>query len=189
MRISVHYRIVANNVANNVANIVANIVDESGGKYMQKATFAAGCFWGVQLDFDKVEGVTSTVVGYIGGHMDHPTYEDICTGDTHHAEAVEVMFDPAIVTFEQLVDIFWHSHNPTTLNQQGPDYGSQYRSAVYYHSEDQKKTAEASKKDCDGSDLWPSPIVTEITQASKFWQAEDYHQKYLAKRNIAISCH
>ncbi len=156
---------------------------------MQKATFAAGCFWGVQLDFDKLEGVISTVVGYIGGHVEQPTYEAVCEGHTQHAEAVEVMFDPAIVTFEQLLDVFWQCHNPTTLNQQGPDYGSQYRSAVYFHSDEQKEIAEASKKNCDDSGLWPSPIVTEITRASQFWQAEDYHQKYLEKRNITISCH
>ena len=156
---------------------------------MQKATFAAGCFWGVQLDFDRLEGVTSTVVGYIGGHVEQPTYEAICTGDTQHAEAVEIIFDPAIVSFEQLLGVFWQCHNPTTLNCQGPDYGSQYRSAVYYHNEEQQKIARASKKDCDGSQLWPDLIVTEIAPAGQFWQAEDYHQKYLEKRNIAISCH
>lgn len=156
---------------------------------MEKATFAAGCFWGVQLDYDKVDGVRSTVVGYSGGQLDNPSYEDICSGQTGHAEVVDVSFDPEIVSYEALLDLFWHSHNPTTLNRQGPDSGTQYRSAIYYHSEDQKRIAELSRTACDGSDLWPDPIVTEITRAEHFWPAEDYHQKYLEKRNIKISCH
>lgn len=156
---------------------------------MEKTTFAAGCFWGVQLDYDKLEGVLSTVAGYIGGHTENPAYEDVCSGQTDHAEAVEVVFDPEIVTFEQLLDFFWQCHNPTTLNRQGPDSGSQYRSAIYFHSLEQRKTAERSRAACDASDLWPDPIVTEITRADKFWPAEDYHQKYLEKRNITISCH
>lgn len=156
---------------------------------MEKAIFAAGCFWGVQLDYDKMEGVISTVVGYMGGHVEKPTYEQICTGETNHAEAVEVVFDPEIITFEQLLDFFWQCHNPTTLNRQGPDSGSQYRSAIFYNSEQQRRLAEKSRKDCDGSGLWSDPIVTEITRADKFWPAEDYHQKYLENRNISISCH
>lgn len=156
---------------------------------MEKATFAAGCFWGVQLDYDRVEGVLSTVAGYIGGHRENPTYEEVCGGQTNHAEAVEIVFDPDIVTYEQLLDFFWQCHNPTTLNRQGPDSGSQYRSALYYHSEEQQRTAEKSRADCDASDLWPDRIVTELVGADKFWPAEDYHQKYLEKRNITISCH
>ncbi|MCF8473343.1 MAG: peptide-methionine (S)-S-oxide reductase MsrA [Emcibacter sp.] len=156
---------------------------------MEKATFAAGCFWGVQLDFDKIEGVISTTVGYIGGHTENPSYEEVCTGKTNHAEAVEVAFDPTIVSYDYLLDIFWQCHNPTTLNRQGPDCGSQYRSAIFYHSDEQNKIAEKSKSDCNKSDLWSDPIVTEITPAHKFWPAEDYHQKYLEKRNITISCH
>lgn len=156
---------------------------------MEKATFAAGCFWGVQLGFDKLDGVISTLVGYMGGHTENPTYEAICTGQTNHAEVVEVTFDPDIISFGQLLDHFWQDHNPTTLNRQGPDSGSQYRSAVYYHTEEQKAGAEASRAACDASDLWPDPIVTEITSAPQFWSAEEYHQKYLEKRNIAISCH
>jgi len=156
---------------------------------MEKATFAAGCFWGVQLDFDKLDGVSSTVVGYIGGHTENPTYEAICGGQTNHAEAVEVSFDPEKISFEYLLDIFWQLHNPTTLNQQGPDFGSQYRSAIFYHSGEQKLAAEASREKCEASNLWPDPIVTEIVKASQFWKAEDYHQKYLEKRNIKISCH
>jgi peptide-methionine (S)-S-oxide reductase len=156
---------------------------------MEKAIFAAGCFWGVQLDFDRLDGVLSTCVGYTGGHVEKPTYEEICTGQTHHAEAVEVTFDPDIISYEQLLDFFWQRHDPTTLNRQGPDSGSQYRSAIYYHTEAQKTIAGRSRAECDASDMWPDPIVTEITAAGKFWPAEDYHQKYLEKRNIKISCH
>ncbi len=156
---------------------------------MEKAIFAGGCFWGVQLDFDRVEGIALSVVGYIGGHKNNPTYEEVCTGKTNHAEAVEVTYDPEIVTFDDLLDLFWQFHNPTTLNQQGPDSGSQYRSAIYYHSEEQKTAAENSREACDETALWPDPIVTEITKAGQFWPAEDYHQKYLEKRNITISCH
>ena len=156
---------------------------------MDIATFAAGCFWGVQLDFDKIDGVVSTRVGYIGGHVENPSYEAVCGGQTNHAEAVEVSFDPEKISYSQLLDIFWQCHNPTTLNQQGPDRGSQYRSGIFYHSDDQKAIAEESHSTCDASDLWPDPIVTEITPAAHFWEAEDYHQKYLEKRNIKISCH
>lgn len=156
---------------------------------MEKTTFAGGCFWGVQLDYDRVEGVLSTVVGYIGGLTKNPTYEEVCTGQTNHAEVVEIEFDPEIVTLDELLDLFWQFHNPTTLNQQGPDYGSQYRSAIYYHSDEQRKIAEKSRTECDATELWPDPIVTEITKADQFWPAEDYHQKYLEKRNITISCH
>jgi peptide-methionine (S)-S-oxide reductase len=144
---------------------------------------------GVQLDFDKLDGVLSTCVGYTGGHVDNPTYEEICAGRTNHAEAVEVTFDPDIITYGELLDFFWQRHDPTTLNRQGPDSGSQYRSAIYYHTEAQKVIAKQSRAECDASDLWPNPIVTEITAAREFWLAEDYHQKYLEKRNIKISCH
>ncbi len=162
---------------------------DQGDKNMEKATFAAGCFWGVQLDFDKLEGVTSTTVGYIGGHTENPTYEQVCNGDTGHAEAVELAYDPEIVSFDQLLDIFWEFHDPTTLNRRGPDCGSQYRSAIFYHSEEQRNMAEKSRDACDATDLWQNPIVTEITKSSTFWPAEDYHQKYLSKRGITISCH
>lgn len=156
---------------------------------MEKATFAAGCFWGTQLDLDKVDGVVSSRVGYIGGHEKNPTYEQVCTGNTGHAEAVEITFDPAIISYEKLLDIFWQFHNPTTPNRQGPDCGSQYRSAIFYHSEQQKQIVIKSRDDCEASDLWPDPIVTEISQAGKFWQAEEYHQEYLARRGQTISCH
>ncbi len=156
---------------------------------MEKATFAAGCFWGVQLNFDRMDGVISTVVGYMGGDVERPTYEDVCGGQTGHAEVVEVCFDPEIVTYDQLLEHFWQFHNPTTLNRQGPDSGSQYRSALYYHCEEQRQAAEKSRAACDSSELWPNPVVTEITMAGQFWPAEEYHQKYLEKRNITISCH
>ena len=156
---------------------------------MEKATFAAGCFWGVQLEFDKVNGVVSTVVGYTGGHVAQATYEQVCGGLTNHAEAVEITFDPAIISYGELLDHFWRIHNPTTLNRQGPDHGSQYRSAIFYHSDAQKAAAEKSRQDCDLSDLWPDPVVTEITRAGPFWVAEEYHQKYLARRGTTVSCH
>lgn len=156
---------------------------------MTKATFGAGCFWGVQLDLDRLEGIRSTVVGYSGGHVERPSYEEVCSGTTGHAESVEVTFDPDIVTFRELLDIFWQFHNPTTPDRQGPDRGSQYRSVIFYHSQSQLQIAEKSRAECDASDLWPEPIVTEIVPASPFWPAEEYHQKYLEKRNIKISCH
>ncbi|MBL4802331.1 MAG: peptide-methionine (S)-S-oxide reductase MsrA [Emcibacter sp.] len=156
---------------------------------MEKATFAAGCFWGVQLGFDKLDGVISSVVGYMGGHIDNPSYEAVCTGRTNHAEVVEVTFDPDRISFDQLLNFFWQSHDPTTLNRQGPDCGSQYRSAVYYYSDQQKNTAKKSRTEWNASGSWSDPIVTEITDAAQFWPAEDYHQKYLEKRNITISCH
>lgn len=156
---------------------------------MEKATFAAGCFWGVQLDLDRLEGVISTVVGYCGGRKEAPTYDEVCGGTTGHAEAVEVIFDPGVITFGELLDIFWRLHNPTTLDRQGPDRGSQYRSAIFYHTEEQKQLAEKSRAECDAGDLWDNPLVTEIMPSGPFWPAEDYHQKYLETRNIKISCH
>lgn len=155
---------------------------------MKHAIFAAGCFWGVELNFSQLEGVVSTRVGYTGGHTENPTYEDICQKETGHAEAVEVTFDPEIISYEKLLDHFWEFHDPTTLNRQGPDVGSQYRSAIFYHDTEQKKTAEQSKARADSSGRWPGQVVSEITKGSRFWEAEEYHQKYLAKRGISISC-
>ena len=155
---------------------------------MEKATFGAGCFWGVEAAFRKIEGVTSTAVGYSGGVTDNPTYPQVCTGDTGHAEVVEVTFDPAIVTYENLLDVFWACHNPTTLDRQGPDIGTQYRSAIFYHSPEQESDATASKEALDQEGRFSAPIVTEITAASTFYPAEDYHQQYLEKRGLA-SCH
>jgi peptide-methionine (S)-S-oxide reductase len=148
---------------------------------MEKATFAAGCFWGVEDAFLSVPGVISTRVGYTGGSMEHPTYHDVCSGMTGHAEAVEVTFDPAVVPYERLLEIFWNSHDPTQLNRQGPDHGTQYRSAVFYHSAAQQQAAEASLERLDRSGRLRSRVVTEISPAATFWEAEAYHQKYHQK--------
>jgi peptide-methionine (S)-S-oxide reductase len=149
---------------------------------MKKATFGAGCFWGVEAAFRQVDGVTDAAVGYLGGTMDNPTYRDVCTGSTGHAEVVEVHYDPAKVSYEQLVDRFWSLHDPTTLNRQGPDIGTQYRSAIFYHDDEQKQAALASKEAQQASGRFRRPIVTEITPASTFYRAEEYHQRYLEKQ-------
>jgi len=148
---------------------------------MEKATFAAGCFWGVEDAFVTVPGVLSTRVGYTGGQMEHPTYHDVCTGLTGHAEAVEVTFDPAIISYDQLLTIFWKCHDPTQLNRQGPDLGTQYRSAIFCHSEEQRVVAEESREQLDRSGRLRRPIVTEIVPCATFWTAEEYHQKYHQK--------
>jgi peptide-methionine (S)-S-oxide reductase len=154
----------------------------------EKATFGAGCFWGVEVAFRQVPGVTDATAGYLGGTLPNPTYEDVCTGRTGHAEVVEVTYDPSRVTYDELLDVFWSSHDPTTLNRQGPDRGTQYRSAVFYHDQSQKEAAEASKERLGSSGRFPRPIVTEITPASTFYRAEEYHQRYLEKKGLA-SCH
>lgn len=148
----------------------------------QLAVFAAGCFWGVQDTFDQIPGVKETAVGYTGGHLDNPTYEMVCSDTTGHAEAVEIKYDPEEVSYGQLLDIFWLSHNPTTPNRQGPDHGSQYRSVIFYHTNEQKAIAEKSKKELEQSGKWSDPIVTKIVPAPKFWPAEEYHQKYHQKQ-------
>jgi peptide-methionine (S)-S-oxide reductase len=152
----------------------------------QKATFAAGCFWGVEAAFRQIKGVISTQVGYIGGSMDNPTYEDVCTDETGHAEAVEVTYDSSKVSYEKLLEIFWQNHNPTQLNRQGPDIGSQYRSAVFYHNEKQRKAAIKSKEMLGKSGKYSKPIVTEILPATDFYRAEEYHQRYLEKRGMNV---
>jgi len=152
---------------------------------MEKATFAAGCFWGVEAAFRQIKGVKSTAVGYIGGRLDNPSYEDVCTNRTGHAEAVEVTFDPLEVSYDALLEVFWENHDPTTLNRQGPDVGTQYRSAIFYHSPAQEAAARASKEKLDKSGRFRRPIVTEITPASTFYRAEDYHQQYLEKRGLS----
>jgi peptide-methionine (S)-S-oxide reductase len=152
------------------------------------ATFAAGCFWGVQAEFDKVKGVVQTTVGYTGGHTEHPTYKDVCSDTTGHAEATQVVFDPTVVTYQQLLDKFWSIHDPTTPNRQGPDYGSQYRSVIFYHSPAQESAAVASKEKLEKARRFPRPIVTEIVPAATFWPAEEYHQKYFQKHGGG-SCH
>lgn len=147
----------------------------------EKATFAAGCFWGVEAAFAEVAGVISTRVGYTGGTVDNPTYEEVCTGRTGHAEAVEVTYDPALVSFDQLLIRFWSLHDPTTKDRQGPDIGSQYRSAIFIHSKEQEQKANASRERMDRSGRFGRPIVTEILPASHFWPAEEYHQQYFRK--------
>ncbi|HCK53164.1 MAG TPA: peptide-methionine (S)-S-oxide reductase [Planctomycetaceae bacterium] len=153
---------------------------------MALATFGAGCFWGVEVAFRKVPGVNDAAVGYCGGTLENPTYEDVCTGTTGHAEVVEVDFDPEQVAYETLVDLFWQCHDPTTLNRQGPDVGTQYRSAIFFHSPEQQQAAEASRT--AAQERISRPIATEITEASTFYRAEEYHQQYLEKRGLG-SCH
>jgi peptide-methionine (S)-S-oxide reductase len=148
----------------------------------EKAMFGAGCFWGVEETFRNLKGVISTTVGYAGGTKESPSYEDVCTDETGHAEVVEVEFDPAQISYDQLLDVFWSNHNPTTLNRQGPDAGTQYRSVIFFHSPEQKTAAEASKQKLEKSGRFPRPIVTQIEPAPKFWRAEEYHQQYLRKR-------
>ncbi|MEI8390684.1 MAG: peptide-methionine (S)-S-oxide reductase MsrA [bacterium] len=148
---------------------------------MEKATFAAGCFWGVEAKFRKLNDVVSTQVGYIGGHKENPTYEEVYSDSTGHAEAVEINFDPEKISYSELLKVFWNIHNPTTLNRQGFDTGSQYRSAVFFHNEEQQKLALASKKELTESGKFEKPIVTEILPAPKFWRAEEYHQQYYEK--------
>jgi len=151
----------------------------------EKATFAAGCFWGVEAAFRQVPGVLDAAVGYSGGGVPNPTYEDVCTGRTGHAESVLVEFDPARVSYDQLLDVFWENHDPTTLNRQGPDVGTQYRSVIFVEGPEQEKAAKESKERLEKSGRFRRPIVTEIAPAQPFWRAEDYHQRYLEKRGLA----
>ncbi len=155
---------------------------------MAKATFAAGCFWGVEATFRQLPGVISTRVGYIGGNTPDPTYKDVCTDTTGHAEAVEVEYDPAKISYDQLLNVFWENHDPTQFNRQGPDWGKQYRSAIFFHSPEQEREAKASKEKLEKSHRFSKPIVTQIVPATTFFQAEDYHQQYLEKKGLA-SCH
>lgn len=156
---------------------------------MEKATFGAGCFWGVEVAFGNIPGVTETAVGYEGGKTERPSYKDVCTDATGHAEVVELDFDPAKVSYEQILDAFFGLHDPTQLNRQGPDWGTQYRSAIFYHSEAQKEAAEKKIAELNaGGQFAPKKIATKIEPAQTFWRAEDYHQKYLVKRGMA-SCH
>ena len=150
---------------------------------MEKATFGAGCFWGVEAAFRNVKGVLATAVGYSGGHLTNPTYKDVCSGRTGHAEVVEVEFDPAQVSYDTLLNVFWDNHDPTTMNRQGPDVGAQYRSAIFFHSPEQEAAAKASQQGAQSR--FRNKIVTEITPASEFYRAEDYHQQYLEKRGLA----
>jgi peptide-methionine (S)-S-oxide reductase len=153
----------------------------------KKATFGAGCFWGVEAAFRQVDGVTATAVGYAGGHTDNPTYHDVCSHATGHAEVVEVTYDPERVSYEDLLDVFWGKHDPTQLNRQGWDIGDQYRSVIFFHDEEQRAAAERSKAELDASGQYRKPIVTLIEPASTFYRAEEYHQRYLEKQGRA-SC-
>ena len=152
------------------------------------ATFGAGCFWGVEETFRNLDGVIQTSVGYMGGNKENPTYEDVCSDQTGHAEVIQITFDPKITSYKKLLDVFWESHNPTTLNRQGPDVGTQYRSVIFYHSPEQKEIAEKSLKEQEEVGVYTSPIVTKIVEATPFYKAEEYHQQYLAKRGLE-SCH
>jgi len=158
------------------------------GAIMAVATFGAGCFWGVEASFRRLPGVTGTRVGYAGGTLNNPTYRDVCSDRTGHAEVVEVTYDPEKISYDELLRVFWENHNPTQLNRQGPDVGSQYRSAIFFHDAEQEAAARASKERLSQAGRFSRPIVTEITPAPTFYEAEDYHQQYLEKRGLA-SCH
>jgi peptide-methionine (S)-S-oxide reductase len=152
---------------------------------MQKATFGAGCFWGVESAFRCLKGVISTSVGYMGGSLEHPTYEDVCTNLTGHAEVVEVMYDPTHVSYEELLNVFWNIHDPTTLNRQGSDFGTQYRSVIFYHNTEQEAATRTSKAKLQKSGKYHKEIVTEIKPATTFWRAEEYHQRYFEKHGLS----
>ena len=155
---------------------------------METATFGAGCFWGVEAAFRQIKGVTETAVGYEGGAMVNPTYRDVCTDQTGHAEVVQVQFDPAQVSYDDLLKVFWENHDPTQRNRQGPDIGSQYRTVIFYHTPEQKAIAEASRAQLEASGIFKKPIVTQIVPAETFYPAEEYHQQYLEKRGLS-TCH
>lgn len=152
---------------------------------MEKATFAAGCFWGVEATFQQVKGVVSTAVGYMGGTLKNPTYKDVCTDKTGHAEVTQIEYDPSVVSYNELLQIFWKAHDPTTLNRQGPDVGTQYRSVIFFHIPEQEAAALASKEELEKAGTYKHPIVTQVVPASEFWRAEEYHQQYLEKRGQA----
>lgn len=153
---------------------------------LEKATLGAGCFWGVEAAYRRLAGVKETAVGYMGGRLKNPTYKDVCADSTGHAEVLEVTFDPEIISYHDILEVFWDNHNPTTLNRQGPDVGTQYRSAIFYHSPEQEAEAKASRDAAQAR--FPRPIVTEIVPATEFWRAEEYHQQYLEKRGLS-QCH
>lgn len=152
------------------------------------ATLANGCFWCSEAIFSRLKGVKSVVPGYSGGKVENPTYDDVCTGETGHAEAAQIEFDPTVIPYEKLLDVFWHTHDPTTLNRQGNDIGTQYRSAIFYHNDKQREIAEKSKRDLEESGIYRDPIVTEIVPFKKFYIAEDYHKKYYEQHQDAPYC-
>jgi len=157
-------------------NIKEQTMENNNG--MDIATLGTGCFWCTEAIFQDLEGVKSAESGYAGGHVENPTYEEVCAKTTGHAEVIKITFDPSVISFEELLEVFWRTHNPTTLNQQGNDVGPQYRSAIFYHNEEQKAIAEKSLKEADAINIWPDPIVTEITAFTNYYKAEDYHQEY-----------
>ncbi len=152
------------------------------------ATLANGCFWCSEAVFSRLKGVKSVLPGYSGGKVENPSYDDVCTGRTGHAEAAQIEFDPTVISFEKLLDVFWHTHDPTTLNRQGNDVGTQYRSAIFYHSDEQRKIAENSKRELDEGDIYKDPVVTELIPFKKFFVAEDYHKKYYERHQDAPYC-
>jgi peptide-methionine (S)-S-oxide reductase len=155
----------------------------------EKAIFGAGCFWGVESAFRAIKGVNEVISGYAGGHIKNPSYRDVCSGETGHAEVVQVEYDPSQVGYDELLDLFWNCHNPTTPNRQGPDIGSQYRSAIFFYTPEQEIAAKASREKLEQSGRWREPIVTEILPAAEFYPAEEYHQHYLEKRGVRGHCH
>jgi len=171
-----------------MAGLCSRCLYGEGAMKTQKATFGAGCFWGVESAFRRIEGVTGTAVGYMGGNLEHPTYRDVCTDMTGHAEVVQIEFDPARVKYDVLLNAFWELHDPTQLNRQGPDMGTQYRSVVFFHNPEQETAARASKQILEKSGIYKRPIVTQILPAAQFWRAEEYHQQYLEKRGLS-TCH
>src|SRR5919206_5170040 len=156
---------------------------------MEKATFGAGCFWGVEAAFRKLKGVTSTAVGYSGGHLPNATYKDVCSGKTGHAEVVQVEYDPSQVSYDDLLNVFWDEHDPTTLNRQGPDIGAQYRSAIFFHTPEQKHVAKEVIAELETAHVWDAPIVTEVTPFDAFYRAENYHQEYFRRNGEQPYCH
>ena len=165
-----------NNQAENKADSGENLNMDN----LEKATFGSGCFWCTEAIFEELKGVRSVVSGYAGGHVINPTYEEICTGTTGHAEVTQIMFDPSIISYDELLEVFWKTHDPTTLNRQGNDVGPQYRSAIFYHNDEQKQLAEKYKSELDKSGAWDNPIVTEISPLTNYFPAEEYHQDYYA---------
>ncbi|HEY6838361.1 MAG TPA: peptide-methionine (S)-S-oxide reductase MsrA [Geobacteraceae bacterium] len=158
------------------------------GERRETATLAGGCFWCTEAVFARLKGVVKVVPGYTGGSVPNPTYREVCDGETGHAEAVEITFDPDVISFAEILDVFWHIHNPTTLNRQGADVGEQYRSAIFYHDEDQRAVASASKRQAEEARLWPDPIVTEIVPSGAFYPAEGYHQDYYRRNRLQGYC-
>jgi peptide-methionine (S)-S-oxide reductase len=167
-----------NNIILIFSLFISILYGERSMKEIQKATFGAGCFWCVEAVFERLDGVVDVIPGYSGGHKKNPTYREICTGRTGHAEVAQITFDTRIITFNKLLNMFWKSHDPTTRNKQGNDIGTQYRSAIFYHNDEQKTIAKKSKNKVDNSNVFLNPVVTEITKLDKFWPAEDYHNNY-----------